>query len=719
MPIPAPILDDSSYRKLRDQLIQRIPVYTPEWTDHNASDPGITLIELFAFLGENLLFRFNQIPEKTKLEYLNLLQISLRPAVAARALVTMTTEEGQGVLVPLYAEAKAGNLSFETRTEVKVWPVSVVAAGKIQTAAPDPESKPEEYEYALRSIDALGGLDESEEPVYYTKAIVSPDDSEPPVDFTAAVDGMLWVAVLREKGASAEELANGLLNIGFAPDPEVPGIDEVDACPGDGSVSKAPAVEWQISTGVIDGDANPRYRSVVVEGDTTRGLTQEGVVRLRLPREESDFGPFAVADEDLRGTGDMPPALDDDTEAKVLCWLRAFRVDGSRFEKVRHVGVNAVEVTQTKKARPEFLGTGTADANQVYKLIHSPVIAGSLVLEVEEAGSWTPWSEVDGFHASEAYDRHYALDREAAEIRFGNGVQGMPPQIGQRIRAVEYRYGGGAEGNVAPGAISKLTDQPSVKLLNPLPAFGGAASEGIEEALDRIPGELRRRDRAVTRGDFQELALATPGAQVGRAECLPLFHPPTKTGDRAGIVSVVIWPVEDRQHPNAPVPDRNTLRTVCEWLDMRRLVTTELYVIPPTYRKVAVSVGLQVKDGFGIEAVRRWVELVIRQYLAPLPPYGPEGNGWPLGRRVHGPELEAAALQVEGVEFLEELKAAGYDEATETWVAGTVDLKPYEVPELEMITVVEGPATLEPGEALEAPESDKVPVPIAVPRQEC
>ena len=80
MPIPNPILDDRSYQQLRDELVRRIPVYTPEWTDHNASDPGITLIELFAFLGENLLFRFNQIPETARLEFLRLLQIPMRPA---------------------------------------------------------------------------------------------------------------------------------------------------------------------------------------------------------------------------------------------------------------------------------------------------------------------------------------------------------------------------------------------------------------------------------------------------------------------------------------------------------------------------------------------------------------------------------------------------------------------------------------------------------------
>ena len=108
MPIPNPILDDRSYQQLRDELVRRIPVYTPEWTDHNASDPGITLIELFSFLGENLLFRFNQIPEATKLAFLRLLQVPLRPAAAARALITMSTDIPQGLLVPRLVSGQWG-----------------------------------------------------------------------------------------------------------------------------------------------------------------------------------------------------------------------------------------------------------------------------------------------------------------------------------------------------------------------------------------------------------------------------------------------------------------------------------------------------------------------------------------------------------------------------------------------------------------------------------
>src|SRR3954470_2191648 len=122
MPIPSPILDDSSYQQLRDELVRRIPTYAPEWTDHNAGDPGIALIELFAFLGENLLFRFNQIPEAAKLAFLRLLQLPVRPATPARTLAALTTTKPDGVLVSLGTELRAGNLPFRTTTEAVVWP---------------------------------------------------------------------------------------------------------------------------------------------------------------------------------------------------------------------------------------------------------------------------------------------------------------------------------------------------------------------------------------------------------------------------------------------------------------------------------------------------------------------------------------------------------------------------------------------------------------------
>jgi len=725
MPLPRPILDDRSYEQLRDELVRRIPVYQPEWTDHNPSDPGITLIELFAFLGENLLFRFNQIPETARLEFLRLLQIPLRPAQPAHVLLALTATDPAGVLVPLDSEARAGSLPFATRTEVRVLPVEARAVAKTAAPQPDQTAEPEVFGFFLRAVDAIGGLSSSEAAACYRAETVPPSGTGPAVDFAQAVDGVLWVAVLAAGNADPAALRKALalnkdapihLNLGIVLDRESPSLADLDPCPGAGAEPAGPAVDWQISTGRLDPAGEPVYLALGLGGDTTRGLRQEGVVRLRLPRREEDLGVFPLADPDLAGTGDLPPQLDDATAAKVVCWVRAFRRDGGRFSRVLWVGTNAAEAEQVQKARPELLGTGTGQPDQRYRLIHRPAIADSLTLEVEGPDGWVAWREVDGFHASGESDSVYILDPEAGEVRFGNGVQGAAPQIGRRIRAREYQFGGGAEGNVPAGAVTRLPAFPAVKASNPLPARGGAAAEAVAAALDRIPGELRRRDRAVTEGDFRELAAMTPGADVGRAECLPRFDPKTRNLQAAGVVTVVVWPREDAAHPNAPQPDRELLRAVCRFLDQRRLITTELWVIPPVYRKVAVSVGLQVKPGFGTEAVRQWVELAIRQYLAPLPPYGPSGDGWPLGRRVYGPELEAAALQVDGVEFLNGLEVAGWNGTA--WVPGTVLLDVDQVPDLAEITVVDGPPAA-PGAALGPVPPDKTPVPIPIVREEC
>jgi hypothetical protein len=742
MPIPAPILDDRSYQQLRDELVRRIPVYAPEWTDVNASDPGVALVELFAFLGENLLFRFNQIPETTQLEFLRLLGVPLRPAVPARGLVTFSTAEPAGALVAKKSELAAGALPFETLTETVAWPISCVGVSRSQSGLPE---DPAIQAYAHSVVGQLR-LRGNETAVYYANAYVAADPAAPgaaSVDFSLAVDRMVWIAVLGERGADLSRMLGHTLSVGVVPDQAILPTDPLPpACPGAAGTGGAsgPALTWQVSTGRVAPDGRPVYKNLAVVSDTTRGLTKEGVVGLRLPKEPSDVGVFPPPRPDMGGTRDLPPELERDADRKkLLFWIRAFRDDGGRFARLLWLGVNVAEAEQAKSAPTEFLGTGTGQAHQRAVLAKGPVVDGSVVVEVEEPGGWALWRQVNGLFASSEDDRAYVLDPEAGAIRFGDGVRGRAPQIGERMRATTYRFGGGRAGNVAPKAVNKLvtpatrldsTASVTVTVANPLPARGGEEAEAIGGALDRVPGELRRRDRAVTAGDFRELALATPGADVGRAECLPLRHPLRPDVDSPGVVSVVVWPREDRTSPEAPMPDRTLVRSVCSWLDLRRLVTTELHVVPPVYREIAVSVGLEVKPGYGVEAVRRWVELVLRQYLAPLPPYGPDGAGWPLGRPVLAAELQAAALQVEGVRFLVGLRLAQKVDA-HTWAEAPeqVELAEREVPKLGTVTVVADrapdAAELELTQPPPPPGPDGQPlppevfVPVPIPTVQC
>ena len=399
----------------------------------------------------------------------------------------------------------------------------------------------------------------------------------------------------------------------------------------------------------------------------------------------------------------------------MLFWLRAFPRQGvPEIGRLRWAGANAADVEQVADAAPELLGTGTGLSGQQVALSHTPVVPDSLQAQVLEGDQWQPWQVVDSFAASTPADRHVTLDPVSGTITCGDSVRGQVFPIGAAIRAAAYSYGGGRAGLAKAGAINSIVGGPAgVNVTNPLPTAGGEDGEPITSALQRIPGELARHDRAVTQEDFRELADIVG---VGRAECLPRFDPVSKSFDAAGVVTVMIWPTADPRHPNAPVADATLLSAVCSQLDARRLVTTELFVIPPTYHPVAVSIGLAVKTGYSAVGVRRWVEIIVRQYLAPLPPFGPDGTGWPLGHRVHGPELEAAVVQVEGVNFVEELKVA--DLAGGTPVIGTVELAGWEVPELSEITVVSGSAP-DPGGGGPTPPPGPAPVPVPVPKDEC
>jgi len=223
--------------------------------------------------------------------------------------------------------------------------------------------------------------------------------------------------------------------------------------------------------------------------------------------------------------------------------------------------------------------------------------------------------------------------------------------------------------------------------------------------MDQIPADVHRCDRAVIASDFHDLAmLAGP---VARAEPLPLLHPDTPDVNAAGVISVVVFPSEDLRDPAAPLPDHALLREVARYLDDRRLVTTELYVIPPTYRPILLSAGVQVRDGYQVDAVRRWVELILRQYLSPLPPYGPDGGGWPLGRAVRRAELEAVAVQVEGVDYMVGLQLAEPGSAP----SELVTLQRWQVPKIVDLTVVAGPP-LAPGVPIQSLPPTTTPVPL-------
>src|ERR687896_806658 len=112
MPLQIPNLDDRRYQELLDEALARVPVHNPEWTNFNKSDPGVTLIEVFAFLTESLLYRANQIPDRNRRKFLSLLGVPLQPASSSRGLVTFSNDRGprQTIVLNEGIEVRAGEV---------------------------------------------------------------------------------------------------------------------------------------------------------------------------------------------------------------------------------------------------------------------------------------------------------------------------------------------------------------------------------------------------------------------------------------------------------------------------------------------------------------------------------------------------------------------------------------------------------------------------------
>jgi len=125
--IPSPKLDDREFDDIVAEALRLIPRYAPEWTNHNPSDPGITLIELAAWMTDLILYRLNRVPEKNYIAFLNLLGIRLKPPQSARGLLQFSLVEGATVQrIPIGTQVATpqatdeDTVTFETERDLLV-----------------------------------------------------------------------------------------------------------------------------------------------------------------------------------------------------------------------------------------------------------------------------------------------------------------------------------------------------------------------------------------------------------------------------------------------------------------------------------------------------------------------------------------------------------------------------------------------------------------------
>jgi baseplate J-like protein len=763
VPIAPPALDDRRYQQLLDEALARVPVHNPEWTNFNHSDPGVTLLELFAFLAENLLYRANQMPERNRLKFLSLLGVGLQPASAARGIVTFSNERGPLEALTLDAgmEVRAGQVPFRTEGALDVLPVEALAVTK-QPVTPDPKV----VAYYGQLYASFGGGAAPAQLQLYQTTVFSPRATEP-VDLAAdTLDRSLWIALLVRPvdkpydeaiARAREQLAGRTVSLGLAPAPAGAGahVPAGSAAPPEALAELRVQLPSLPPGGVLPESPDQRnasYRTLAAVPVPTRPV----VIDVPLPATPAELSLWTNLDPLEAGTLDFPPALEDsDQSQRVVTWLRVV-APGPADAGVLWAGVNAASVVQRAHVAGELLPAGTGEPDQSAVLSQRPVLPRSVSLTVTDATGARPWSEIEDLGAAgpevpvpdprlppgapappPAPALVFALDAEAGAVRFGDGFHGARPALGAVLRA-DYDVGAGAAGNVRPGAIDTGPALPAgLKVQNPIATWGGADAESAGAGEKQVARYLQHRDRLVNATDFQTLALRTPGVSVGRAEVIPAFDPsltPNEPGDAPGAVTVMVIPSGDPDPPATPGPDPFLDAVAC-WLAPRRLVTTELFVRRPVYEPIWVSVGIDLVAGSSRVAVREAVRRAIVQFLSPLPPdgadaldeqvslfgsprYSAERRGWPLRKPVVALELLAAVARVPGVALVRPPLLAPGAEAE----VDRVDMAGLELPRLAGLSVTIGePVAIDDLRgAAPSPPAGAVPaVPVPVIPEEC
>ncbi len=600
MSLPMPTLDERRFQDIVDEAKRLIPDYCPEWTDHNLSDPGIAMIELFAWMTEMIIYRLNHVPDVMYTRFLELMGISLDPPAAARADLTFWLSAPQPEPLTIPAGTQVGTLRTEFEESI------VFATDEALTIVQPTLSACLTSASEGRYIDRWSEL---RDPSAEVRCFEGP----------AADDSIFF--------GFEEGLPGNTLKLSVAAGVEGRGIDP-----------DRPPLEWSAWDGV-------EWRPATVYEDGTSGLNGTGPIRLLLPsrHEPLTLGP-------ARGF-----------------WIRCRLIEqpdrptyqqSPEIQSVTAVSEGGTVAAHHGEAVPaELVGRSDGKPGQVFRLRRSPVLPrrSQETVEVRVGDEIARWMEVADFSGSGRDDRHFTLDGAsgelsfAPEIRYPNGTlvrhSDVPP-LGAEIWVTGYRIGGGVRGNLGARRLSVLKSSiPFVSSVeNLMAATGGVDAETVENAKLRGPMTLRAGERAVTTADFERLTLQA-SREVARAKCLGPLQP-------GGPVRVLIVPrlgaaPADLELDDLGLPEP-LYEAVAEYLEERRILTTDVLVGTPSYQGVTVIARLQSAPGGDIELIRDAALARLYEYVNPLTG-GPDGSGWPFDRSITSGEVFALLAGIEGV----------------------------------------------------------------------
>jgi hypothetical protein len=287
----------------------------------------------------------------------------------------------------------------------------------------------------------------------------------------------------------------------------------------------------------------------------------------------------------------------------------------------------------------------------------------------DEIKTWRTWQRVDDFLKSAPDDYHYVLDPETGTVLFGNGLNGKVPEKTELIRARFYRYSQYEKGNITAGHQWVLDGVPAstpiVNRVNTIAASGGRGKESIDDTKIRTRAVFHKDHAVLTRTDYETLALTTPGLRVARAKLVANFNPKFRNLKLPGEVTLI---VEAQPPPRAAFPDakpaapsKGFLSTIKNYVESRRVVTTNVNVIGPEYVEVKISGQVFLKKRVSESETLESIKRALAEFFDPVSGGPVAGQGWPFGRSIVPSEISQQLVKVDGVDYVTKIAINGLE----------------------------------------------------------
>lgn len=589
-----------------EHAVGRIPQLCPQWTNHNPSDPGITLLELLAWYKEMQQYHMNCCTDDIRRKLLGLAGGDIRPAAAARCGIRLLDHAGARYPALSRLETPEG-VVFELLEEIPPRQGTVAGcwvaggAGYTEVTAILGQREAGVHPFAFGGgetefLIALSGLPERELRLWFEVrqprlAARNPfaHEGQLPRSIRWSWEGAGGAEVLRDETHALS--VSGYITFRVPEGLEKSSLREgLEAC-------------WHLRATLLEVGCEETVCLTGVEAGRYQAAQQESWSQIRLltaePRPDFD----ALFDDALAAQASFSvflrtPAGWRQAEAMELTGAdgrRGVRLDTTGAAEDGEPNLRVVCADPIHYADLFYPSTGLPDQTIPLDFGQRRALSEHFQLicdTVQADGSVRPevWRCVDDLYAGGPRDRIFVYDPVQELIRFGDGRTGaIVPRGENAILLAGLVLSDCGGGNIPEGDRLRFAEDDA-PVWNTA-AVGGADGETTAQAAARFLRRLELPHKCVSAADYEAEARSAPGLRVASARAIPGYDPLEPTGrSRHPVVTVVVIPAS---HDPRPMPDRRFLESVQAHLNGHRPIGTVVRVMGPRYIGVTVSAQLR------------------------------------------------------------------------------------------------------------------------------